>query len=408
MYHCILVSKVITRELDPLYHKDLLPLNYPWATELKSVLVTADREYPLGMSGEHGVSNAYVTFDDGASFGLDEYLEQLGLPTMADRIPLVAVGSNSSPLALRSKVKRYGRINTSQVIPVLSAKMTNLGLGYSAHLVSGGYVPAAPFRAPGEVASVTVSFLTRDQLRAIDATEPTYDRKALSSDSYPLRLENGTVLDVSYLYVSMFGVLEGPTGSPISLGSQAELYKSLNDYNVGDGFFEGDAQEVSDRIAGKKTAKPKTASWSKIFAGIIIADNIHSDRPDIDPVFEEFEEDREMWSRWYQTPSGKEYMSDTVRDYLNDRAMGEYGEFDDEYEEYEGYEGYGRYPSPWADSYPPMYKESFSDPWEDDEPNENAVFEEMMLSDREVEILIAEAEAMDNPEFSHLNKRNKW
>lgn len=399
-----------------MYHKDLLPLNYPWADELKSVLVTADREYPLGMSGELDVSNTYITFDDGASFGLDEYLEQLGLPTMAERIPLVAVGSNSSPLALKSKVKRYGRVNTSQVIPVLTAKMTNLGLGYSAHLVSGGYVPAAPFRAPGEVASVTVSFLTRDQLRAIDATEPTYDRKALSSDTYPLRLENGTVLDVSYLYVSMFGVLEGATGSPISLGTQADLYKTLHDCNVGDGFFEGEAQEVSDRIAGKRTAKPKTSVWSQVFAGNIVADNIHSDRPDVDPVVEEFEEDREMWSRWYQTPSGKEYMSDTVRDYLNDRAMGEYGEFGDEYDEYDEYDEFAEYEkydsnkgyrAPWDDAYPPMYKDTYADPW-DDESKEDAVFKEMMLSDREVEILIAEAEAMDNSNFPQQHKRNSW
>ncbi len=390
------------RELDPLYHKDLLPLNYPWATELKSVLVTADREYPLGMSAEHGVSNTYVTFDDGASFGLDEYLEQMGLPTMADRIPLVAVGSNSSPLALRSKMKRYGRINTSQVIPVLTAKMTNLGLGYSAHLVSGGYVPAAPFRAKGEVASVTVSFLTRDQLRAIDATEPTYDRKALSSDSYPLMLQNGTILDVSYLYVSAFGVLEGPTGSPIPLGTQADLYSVLSEHNVGDGFFDGTAQEVSDRIAGKRTQKPKTSVWSKVFDGIIVDEKIVADRPDIDPVPEFFDDDNdpEMWSRWYQTPSGKEYMSDTVRDYLNDRAMGEYGEFGDDYDDYDDYERYESYrghTSPWEEDYIPMYRESFRDPWDED---------------AEVEAIVAEAEAKWNTvapsEMPTWNKKAMW
>lgn len=363
-----------------MYHKDLLPLNYPWASELKSVLVTADREYPLAMSAEHGVSNTYLTFDDGASFGVDEYLEQLGLEPMSERIPLVAVGSNSSPLALRSKIKRYGRIGTSQVVPMLTAKMTNLGLGYSAHLVSGGYVPAAPFRAPGEVASVTVSFLTRDQLRAIDATEPTYDRKALSSDTYPLRLENGTLLDVSYVYVSMFGVLEGRSGSPTPLGSQAELYATLRDLNVGDGFFDGDAQEVSDRIAGKRTSKPTTSVWSKVFAGAIIADNIHSDRPDIDPVPEFMDDDPEMWSSWYQTPSGKEYMSDSVRDYLNDRAMGEYGDFADEDEYEEFYAEYEKYNptkgsrSPWDDGYPPMYQDDYSDPWDED-PEADAIAE---------------------------------
>lgn len=392
-----------------MYHKDLLPLNYPWATELKSVLVTADREYPLGMTAELGVSNTYVTFDDGTSFGLDEYLEQLGLPTMADRIPLVAVGSNSSPLALRSKMKRYGRLNTSQVVPVLTAKMSNLGLGYSAHLVSGGYVPAAPFRAAGEEAFVTVSFLTRDQLRAIDATEPTYDRKALSSDTYPLTLQNNTVLDVSYLYVSMFGVLEGPTGSPIPLGAQADLYETLSTRNVGDGFFEGEAQEVSDRIAGKRTKKPTTSVWSQVFKGAIIADNINSDRPDIDPVTE-FAEDPDMYSRWYQTDSGKEYMSDTVRDYLNDRAMGEYGEFGDEYDEDEEEyyanweEGYPvrNYRESWGTEYSPMYKDTYLDPWDSDIP-ENLV-ENLMLSDSEVDALIEESDAMNGSRALYGNR----
>lgn len=385
-----------------MYHKDLLPLNYPWATELKSVLVTEDREYPLGMSGELGLSNTFLTLDDGVQYGLDEYLSQKGLPTLDERIPLVAVGSNSSPLALRSKVKRYGRLRTSQVIPVLTAKMKNLGLGYSAHLVSGGYVPAAPFRAEGEEAHVTVSFLTVEQLRAIDATEPTYERVALSHETYPLTLENGTVLDVSYLYTSRFGVLRGATESPIPLGTQADLYRTLQENGVGEGFFEGSPQEVSDRIAGKKSKKARTASWTQLFGDIKMSDRIVSDRPDVDPInefeYEFAEEDAEMYSRWYGTPSGREYMSDTVRDYLNDRALGEYGEYgagdDFGYDDAEHYASLDKvyrndsYTKSWNI---PMSEDRFyDDPWTND-----SGYEEIMMSNSEVEELIREADELE-------------
>jgi hypothetical protein len=121
---------------------------------------------------------------------------------------VVAVGSNAAPAVLRAKLRRHGVSTDVAVAPV---RVIGVAVGQSAHVSVGGYIAAAPYAAPGRVADLQVSWLDDDQLAALDATEPNYDRVTFG------------VVD---LYVSKWGVL-GIAGVPIEFTTQRALYEVL-------------------------------------------------------------------------------------------------------------------------------------------------------------------------------------
>lgn len=272
-----------------MYHKSLTPLQYPWVEERRSLLLTPAGEYSIVSESGQPLENAVIKFHDGRTAVLDEYLAASNLPTLFDRIPVVGIGSNASPLVTKSKIEKYGRYGTDATVPMFVAKMKNIGVGYSGHFVFGGYIPAAPYHHEANELEVTVAFFTKEQLAAVDSTEPTYERAELSKELYPLAFENGDSLDSSYVYTTRYGILSGEDGSPIPLTTQEELYKLLNGAGVGGGFFEGEGIEVSDRIAGKGPVGKARLSAGIVFQNIIIEDDIvaQSIAPALD-VFEKY------------------------------------------------------------------------------------------------------------------------
>ena len=272
-----------------MYHKSLTPLQYPWVEKRRSLLLTSAGEYSIVLESGQPIEDALIQFHDGRTASLNEYLAASKLPTLVDRIPVVGIGSNASPLVTKSKIEKYGRYGTDATVPMFVAKMKNMGVGYSGHFVFGGYIPAAPYHQEANELEVTVAFFTKEQLAAVDSTEPTYQRAELAKDLYPLAFENGDSLDSSYVYTTRYGVLRGNDGYPIPLTTQEELYKLLSDAGVGDGFFEGEGIEVSDRIAGKDRAGKTLVSAGVVFQNIIIDDDIvaQSIAPALD-VFEKY------------------------------------------------------------------------------------------------------------------------
>lgn len=234
------------------YHKDLRPLDYPWTATNQSILLTKSGEYSIKLASGQLLADATVLYDAGLELPLTTLLEQESDVKLEYRVPVVAIGSNASPLVTKSKFSQYGSRGINQTTPMLPATIKNIGVGYSAHFVGGGYIPAAPFHDDGAEIQVVVSYLTKEQLRAIDNTEPTYRRLNILKEKYPVTLENGQVLETAYIYASRYGVLHDSTAKPISLTTQSNLFKILNDEGVGYGFFDGTAETVSDRIAGKK------------------------------------------------------------------------------------------------------------------------------------------------------------
>ncbi|WP_461030298.1 hypothetical protein, partial [Streptomyces sparsus] len=149
-----------------------------------------------------------------------------GFP-VADRVPVLAVGSNGSPAQVHHKLTRAG---VSDTVPMAPVRVRDLEVGLSGHVSRPGYVAASPRWAPGRTASVVLTWLTPGQLAVVDAGESlNYRRVVLSSADFPVLLPDGTaaVTGAVHLYVGMRGVLTDPAGHPRPGGSQAAVLSAL-------------------------------------------------------------------------------------------------------------------------------------------------------------------------------------
>lgn len=138
--------------------------------------------------------------------GADVRIEP-GTVDVRGRTPVAAVGSNASPLVLARKLAAL----PSGLVALRPQRLRGVRVGHSAHVSAGGYVPAAPYAGDGAVDAV-VGWFDAEQLALVDATEPNYDRRALTSGTQ--------------VYVSRWGVV-AVDGRPLPLLGQAELLARL-------------------------------------------------------------------------------------------------------------------------------------------------------------------------------------
>ncbi|SEE19061.1 hypothetical protein [Jiangella alba] len=133
------------------------------------------------------------------------------------RRPLLAVGSNASPSQLRQK------LGPDLVVPVYSTRVDGLAVGHSAHVSRAGYIPYAPYAAPGQtLRTAMLLWLDDAQLARMDETEPNYDRVLLASADYRLALEWGTEMTAYYVYRSVHGVI-----ADLPATTQADAFAQL-------------------------------------------------------------------------------------------------------------------------------------------------------------------------------------
>jgi hypothetical protein len=140
---------------------------------------------------------------------------------MDARFVVVAVGSNASPAVLHRK---FSAASVSTAVPLSPCVVEGIDHGHSAHVSARGYVAAAPFAKPGVATAMTVSWLDREQVQALDETEPNYERVVLDGNHYPLRLENDERPDCYCIYQSRWGVLVGGDGEPLPFMTQKEIH----------------------------------------------------------------------------------------------------------------------------------------------------------------------------------------
>ncbi|MCO5997178.1 hypothetical protein [Actinoallomurus rhizosphaericola] len=157
----------------------------------------------------------------GPEVPLDDALRACGRPVMAERRPVLAIGSNASPAQLVRKLARWMRV----VVPMTYARVSGLTAGASAHVSRPGYVPAVPVLSPGASAELIVLWLDDEQLTAVDRTEPNYHRTRLPA-SVTAELPGRGPFSC-HLYAGRHGCLTGEDGTPIRLAGQAELLTGL-------------------------------------------------------------------------------------------------------------------------------------------------------------------------------------
>jgi hypothetical protein len=194
------------------------PLTYPGRLPAESGLLDGDRF--LALRERTGTSPGGWALD--AATTLDDLLRSRGAPLLADRHPILAVGSNGSPAQLRRKLA--GR--PSVLLPLTYATVRGLVCGVSAHVSRPGYVPAAPVRVAGATGRLVVLWPDDAQLSVIDATEPNYHLLPLP-DPATVSLDGGTPLAGCRLYAGRHGCLVDRHGGPFHLTGQAELVTGL-------------------------------------------------------------------------------------------------------------------------------------------------------------------------------------
>lgn len=85
--------------------------------------------------------------------------------SLAERTPVLAVGSNRAPEQLRRK------FGDSAVVPVTVARLSDHDVVYSAHMASYGSIPATLAPSPGTLVTVSLTWLNDAQLRRMHETE---------------------------------------------------------------------------------------------------------------------------------------------------------------------------------------------------------------------------------------------
>jgi hypothetical protein len=154
---------------------------------------------------------------------LDVFLLDVSVAPVDRRWLVMAIGSNGAPDVLRRKFVRAG---VRDVVPFITANLSDIAVGHSAHVSVAGYVAAAPFASPGATTPVVVSLLDAEQLRCLDDTEPNYRRRLVSGEHYALTVDvSGEQPESFLLYESKWGVLARRPGdaTPLPLGTQQQL-----------------------------------------------------------------------------------------------------------------------------------------------------------------------------------------
>lgn len=127
------------------------------------------------------------------------------------RMPVLAAGSNQSPLQLTRKYK--GIPDTGEIVAE-RAELENFDVVYAAHLAGYGSVPATLQSSPGTSVTIFILWLTEKQLFRMHETEANYYFDKLTGLN--IKTEFGVQLETAYAYTARNGCLN-IDGSPLAL-----------------------------------------------------------------------------------------------------------------------------------------------------------------------------------------------
>lgn len=208
------------------------PIVYPGSPVTGSCLLVDNWIYELGSISGKPVAEWSTNIDGGPlaegaageRLRLDDALRCIGAAPMADRTPVLAIGSNAAPGQLRHKFPE------GPIVPLIRATVRGLAVGHSAHVSKAGYVPYAPMADPSkEVARrFSLLWLDQEQVAIVDKTEPNYRRVVIKAPQVLVELESGERLARVQMYRGCWGILQSsPSGPVLQAMSQTELFRIL-------------------------------------------------------------------------------------------------------------------------------------------------------------------------------------
>jgi hypothetical protein len=196
------------------------PLTYPGLTVNSPAALVLDQHLWSLRPAQTPVGQ-WIVDDDQRP--LDEVLTEAGAAAMAERTPMLSVGSNASPAQIARKLLRAG---LQPAVPITAVQVEGIATGVAACVSAPGYLPATPLHAPGHTSRMHLTWLDDDSLAVTDDTEPDYQRTSLPS-RYTVALPTGQIITHCHLYVCLQGCLLDRTGQPRPAASQHHLISEL-------------------------------------------------------------------------------------------------------------------------------------------------------------------------------------
>lgn len=192
----------VVHDLDP--GEVLSPLDYPGHRLRRSVLLRHDHLADWNIGYGVALELAPVAVRGRARAPLERVLDDEGVTPLHARALVVGVGANAAPPLVLRKLRAAG---TGTVVPFVTCTVTGIAVTHSAHVSAGGYMALTPADRPGRQVPLVAAFLDAEQLSALDATEPNYQRLLVDGARYRVRLDGGGRPAAYHLYRSRHGVL---------------------------------------------------------------------------------------------------------------------------------------------------------------------------------------------------------
>ncbi len=199
------------------------PLDYPGHRLRRSVLLRHDHLADWGIDGATPLGSAPVALRGGGELPLDRVLGDEGVAPLDGRTLVVGVGSNAAPWLVLRKLHAAG---AGTVVPFVTCTVTGIAVTHSAHVSAGGYIAMTPAGRPHGQVPLVAALLDAEQLAALDATEPNYERLLIDGERYPVHLDGGGRPTAYHLYRSRHGVL-CLDGEPLPSMGQRDLHQRL-------------------------------------------------------------------------------------------------------------------------------------------------------------------------------------
>ncbi len=136
---------------------------YPYPVPPHSYLFVNGASYELAEVGADPLRDGQLRID-GRVTPAAEVVHGLGVraaPGIAERVAVLAHGSNAAPTTLARKYAGFGE---DVVIPVIKARLSHFDVVYATHFSSYGSIPSTLAASADTVASVAITFLTPHQL----------------------------------------------------------------------------------------------------------------------------------------------------------------------------------------------------------------------------------------------------
>jgi hypothetical protein len=151
------------------------PMLYPGERPKNSYITDGRNVYNLEVDNQNGNLVFGMQTEEGL-VPANVFLQSHAVPTMEERIPVLAFGANMSPGSLASKFKKVGR-EDALIIPTVYASLGGHDVVWSGGPGMNGNLIAILYRGEETAdtkVQVGINFLTREQLLVMHATEMNY------------------------------------------------------------------------------------------------------------------------------------------------------------------------------------------------------------------------------------------